>query len=249
MDWNLPRGRVLSKEETRALLAAAQQGDAEARRQLVEANLRLVASIVQRFRAYGADQDDLFQVGSLGLIKAIDKFDLSFDVAFSTYAVPLIVGEIRHYLRENQPLRIGRALRDLALQAAQARERLTQELGRSPTADEIAAAIGAPREEVVMALDAQQPLASLDQPIDPDDSRSVPLGDAIPAEPEVDPGESLALAQILRHLSAEERTIVALRYLQRLPQTEVAALIRRSQAHVSRLEKRIIERLRQLWVS
>ena len=248
MEVSVPKGPTLSREEMRARIAAAQGGDREARNALVEANLRLVASIVQRFRGSGADPDDLFQVGCFGLMKAIEKFDLRYDVAFSTYAVPLIIGEIRRYLRDDRPVHVGRGLQELARAAREARERLTQALGRSPTADEIARELGVPRDELVLALDADQAPASLDQPLGTGDERPVLLGEQL-ASPETDePIDSLALAQILRTLDETERTVITLRYLRRLPQTRVAQILRCSQAHVSRLEKRIIERLRRLWL-
>lgn len=247
----VPSHAPLSKRQVRALLEAAQKGDKKSRDRLVESNLKLVLSVVRRFSGRRADMDDLFQVGCEGLIKAIEGFDLSYDVAFSTYAVPRIIGEIRRYVRDNLPIKVGRSTRSLGEQAAIARERLTQSLGRSPTPSEVAAAVGAPKEEVVAALDALIPPRSLDQPIYLDDGEPLFLKDQISAasdlDPSHDPVENLALIQVLRELSPEERKFVRLRYLQRHSQTKVAQYLGRSQAHVSRMERRLLIRLRRLW--
>ncbi len=238
-----------SRDETRALIAAAQRGDIHARDQLVEGNLRLVHSIAQRYRGRGYDPDDVFQVGAIGLVKAIEKFDLSYDVAFSTYAVPLIIGEIRRYLREDQPVKLGRTVRESAAHVRSVRDQLMHRLGRSPTPDEIAAKVSMSPEEVVMLLDTDQQPISLDQPVDVGEGRPLFLRDQLAVEDGDASVDSLALAQVLRDLSDEERLVVSLRYLKQYSQTRVAEVISCSQAHVSRLEKRIIERLRRLWVS
>lgn len=246
---SLPKGKHLSREKTRELLALAQQGDEEAKEILVERNLRLVYSVVQRFHGLGTDLDDLFQVGSMGLIKAIERFDLSYDVAFSTYAVPLIIGEIRRHLREDRPLRVGRTMQTALVRAKAVRESLTQRLGRSPTPEEIAQTMGLPREEVVVLLDADRPPVSLDHPIENDDNQPVFLRDQLASHDTDMPTERLALSQVLQSLNEEERTVIALRYLKQLPQTQVAQVMDCSQAHISRMERRIIERLRRLWQS
>lgn len=249
MNVMTPRKSHPSRDEVRSLIAAAQQGDVSARDALVEGNLRLVHSIAQRYRGRGFDADDLFQVGAMGLIKAIEKFDLTYDVAFSTYAVPLIIGEIRRYLREDQPVKVGRTMREATTQVKLVRDQLMHRLGRSPTPDEIANKLQMTREEVVMLLDADQHPVSLDQPIDSGEGRPVFLRDQLASEDTESAVDSLALAQVLRDLSEEERLVVTLRYLKQYSQTRVAEVISCSQAHVSRLEKRIIERLRRLWVS
>lgn len=245
-DVRVPDRVVLSDDEVRRLIREAQSGDEAARNRLVEANLRLVLSIVQRYKGRSIDLDDLFQVGCVGLIHAIMKFDLSYPVQFSTYAVPRIIGEIRQHLRADRPFKVGRTLGALGAQVGAARERLTADLERSPTPEEIAKHLGVSREDVLMALEADLQPASLDQPVDLGDGDPIFLKDQLPVE-EGMPVENLALSQILQSLSEEERLLVTLRYLKQMPQTQVAEAIRCSQANVSRMERRVIDRMRRLW--
>lgn len=247
---SLPQTRRLSHEEVRDLLAQAQAGESSARERLVEANLRLVMSVARRFLGRGRELDDLFQAGCLGLMRAIDRFDLQYDVAFSTYAVPLIIGEIQRYLREDQPIKVSRSLRSMASKVAEARETLSQRLGRSPTPGEVASHIGATREEVVAALDAASPVASLDEPLEDDEGQVTSLKERLRLEEDA-PGdvERIALRQVLARLKEDEREFVIARYVRRLSQTEIAQAMGCSQAHISRLERRIRERLRRLWES
>lgn len=247
---SLPQTPRLSHEEVRDLLAQAQAGESSARERLVEANLRLVMSVARRFLGRGRELDDLFQAGCLGLMRAIDRFDLQYDVAFSTYAVPLIIGEIQRYLREDQPIKVSRSLRSMASKVAEARETLSQRLGRSPTPGEVASHIGATREEVVAALDAASPVASLDEPLEDDEGQVTSLKERLRLEEDA-PGdvERIALRQVLARLKEDEREFVIARYVRRLSQTEIAQAMGCSQAHISRLERRIRERLRRLWES
>ena len=230
-----------SKEETRTLIGLAQAGDMEARSQLVESNLPLVASIVRRFLSRGYDYDDLFQVGSLGLLKAILDFDLSYDVQFSTYAVPKIMGEIKRYIREDAPLHVSRFLKELAAKAIAAKDQLASELGRSPTISELAQHLAISVEELVTALDAVSPVHSLQEVVADSDDESVHLEDVLPA-----PGGEgrWQLRTALESLDPFERRIILLRYFAEKSQTEVAQSLGISQAQVSRFEKRIIAQLR-----
>lgn len=243
--------RITSKEEVRALLAKAQAGDSDARNILIEGNLRLVASVARRF-ANRADPDDLFQVGCIGLMHAIDKFDLSYDVQLSTYAVPLIMAEIQRFLRENRTVRVTRHGLDLARRASEARSALEIELGRSPTPQEIGERIGAAREEVVAALDAVSPTSSLDEQYDGDEGETgLTRLDRLRSRlrtPEELVVDGMALKAALRALSDAEREVLLWRFVQEKRQVEVAALLGVSQAHVSRLERRVLHKLREFLI-
>lgn len=238
---------TLSHAEVRALIARAQAGDTAAKERLVEANLRLVGAVARRFSAPAEQWDDLFQSGCIGLIKAIDAFDLRFDVKLSTYAVPYILGEIKGYLRAAHPLKLPRTVLDVGRRAADARDRLAQALGRSPTPQEVAAEMGLPKEEVLAALDALAPVASLHQPVFAHDESPRTLAETIEAEEPRDTLDAIALRETLSRLSAEDRHYVILRFFKRHTQVEVAQILQRSQAHVSRMEARIRKRLRILW--
>lgn len=237
---------VLSEEEKMRLLKEMRQGSTAARDRLISGNLRLVLSVVQRFTGRGENLDDLFQVGCIGLIKSVDNFDITLDVRFSTYAVPMILGEIRRYLRDNNPIRISRTLRDIAYRAMQARERLTPELQRSPTTDELAKELGLPVEDVVMALEAIVDPISLYEPVYSDNG-----GDELYVMDQVSDGDGdknwideLALKESFRALSSRERRILHLRYFRGLTQMEVSQEIGISQAQVSRLEKGALNRIK-----
>ena len=244
----LPEPSRLSHQETRELIALAQSGDAAAKERLIECNLRLVMSVARRFLGRERELDDLFQVGCLGLMRAIERFDLGYEVAFSTYAVPLIIGEIQRFMREDQPIKVSRSLKSMASRVAEARERLGHTLGRSPTADEVAQHIGASREEVVAALDASLPIASLDQPLEDEEGQLVPLAERIRLDEEAFGAvEHIALRQVSEALRQDEREFVIARFFRKLSQTELAELMGCSQAHVSRMERKIRERLRRLW--
>ncbi len=235
-------------DEVRRLVALARAGDKAARDRLVEGNLRLVRSLVARFSASGADPEDLFQIGCIGLLKAIDRFDLSYDVRFSTYAVPLIMGEIRRHLRDDGPMRVSRSLKQLAQQARRVRERLAAEMERDPTVAEVAEELGVSPEEVVEALDGVRPPASIHQTAHEGDGDPIYLLDQLAAEDGQREGlwlDRVALREGLNQLDDRERTVILLRFFRDKTQTEVASILGCSQVQVSRLERRALERIRK----
>ena len=238
---------VLTEAEKRQLLTLAHAGDKAARARMVEGNLRLVLSVVQRFAQRGENLDDLFQVGCIGLIKAIDNFDIRQPVRFSTYGVPMIVGEIRRYLRDNSTLRVSRSMRDTAYKVLQARERLLRQQQREPTVEQIAQELELPREEVVFAMDAMSAPVSLYEPVYADGGDAVCVMDQIRDDHSSDEGwlQQLALKDAISHLQPRERNILALRFCQGKTQMEVSSEIGISQAQVSRLEKNAIRSIKQ----
>ena len=229
---------VLSESEKRQLLLQAHAGDTGARERMVEGNLRLVLSVVQRFAQRGENLDDLFQVGCIGLIKAIDNFDPAQPVRFSTYGVPMIIGEIRRFLRDNNALRVSRSLRDTAYRAMQARETLEKQLGREPTMDEIAGEAGLSRREVTAALESVVEPVSLEEPVYTDGGDAMYLIDQV-RDPDGEDSwiSGLQFRQTVAGLTPREKRIMELRYLRGKTQMEVAQEIGISQAQVSRLEK------------
>ena len=236
---------VLSESEKRQLLLQAHAGDAGAREQMVEGNLRLVLSVVQRFAQRGENLDDLFQVGCIGLIKAIDNFDPAQPVRFSTYGVPMIIGEIRRFLRDNNALRVSRSLRDTAYRAMQARETLEKQLGREPTMDEIAQSAGLTRREVTAALESVVEPISLEEPVYTDGGDAMYVIDQV-RDPDGEDSwiSGLQFRQTVAGLTPREKRIMELRYLQGKTQMEVAREIGISQAQVSRLEKGALNQFR-----
>lgn len=238
---------VLSNAEMRRLLQAMRDGDPNARNELVQGNLRLVLSVIQRFNNRGENVDDLFQVGCIGLMKAIDNFDLSQNVRFSTYAVPMIIGEIRRYLRDNNPIRVSRSLRDIAYKALQVRDALVNKYSKEPTVTQIAEELGLPREEVVYALDAIQEPVSLFEPIYHDGGDPIFVMDQISDEKSEDGSwlEGIAIREGLSRLSEREKLILTMRFFDGNTQMEVAEEIGISQAQVSRLEKAALKQLRR----
>ena len=238
---------VLKSAETRTLLEKARGGDREAREKLIAGNLRLVLSVVQRFAGRGESMDDLFQVGVIGLIKAVDAFDLGQNVQFSTYGVPMIAGELRRFLRDHSAVRVSRSLRDTAYKVLQAKEKLTAETGREPDTDCIARALGIERREIVFAMDAICEPVSLYEPVFSDGGESACLMDQIGDTKNGDEQwlEQIALEEAVSRLSARERRILALRFYDGRTQMEVAREIGISQAQVSRLEKGAIGRIKQ----
>lgn len=244
---NTSKLTVLKNEEMRNLFTAMHQGQADARDKLIQGNLRLVLSVIQRFNNRGEFVDDLFQVGCIGLIKAIDNFDLSHNVRFSTYAVPMIIGEIRRYLRDNNAVRVSRSLRDIAYKALQVRERLLSENSVEPTIDQLAEQLEVPREEVVFALDAIQEPVSIFEPIYNDGGDPILVMDQISDDKNTDTLwlESIAINQALKKLNEREKHIVALRFYSGKTQMEVAEEIGISQAQVSRLEKAALKQLKK----
>ncbi|NLT95492.1 MAG: RNA polymerase sporulation sigma factor SigG [Clostridia bacterium] len=238
---------VLNNAKMRELFEKLQAGDEEAREQLIQGNLRLVLSVIQRFTNRGEYVDDLFQVGCIGLMKAIDNFDLSQNVKFSTYAVPMIIGEIRRYLRDNNPIRVSRSLRDIAYKALQVRDSLVNKHSKEPTITEIAEELKLPREEIVFALDAIQEPVSLFEPIYHDGGDPIFVMDQVGDEKNSDINwlESIAVKEALRKLNERERLILTLRFFDGKTQMEVAEEIGISQAQVSRLEKAALNHMRK----
>ncbi|MGI6013594.1 MAG: RNA polymerase sporulation sigma factor SigG [Oscillospiraceae bacterium] len=239
--------KVLKNEETQDLLYRAKQGDAHARETLISGNLRLVLSVLQRFSSRGENVDDLFQVGCIGLIKAIDNFDISQSVRFSTYGVPMIAGEIRRYLRDNSAIRVSRSTRDTAYRVLQAKESLMRESQREPTVDEIAALLGIHRSEVVFSMDAICDPVSLYEPIYTDGGESLCVMDQVSDSKNTDDSwlEQIALSEAISRLGNREKHILALRYYDGKTQMEVASEIGISQAQVSRLEKNAISQIKR----
>ena len=238
---------VLSNKEKMELFHRIRQGDSSARDAFVEGNLRLVLSVIKRFASRGENVDDLFQVGCVGLIKAIDNFDLSQNVQFSTYAVPMIIGEIRRYLRDNNSIRVSRSIRDTAYKSLQVKERLTNEKGTEPTVEEIAKELDIPKEEIVFALDAIQDPVSLFEPVYHDGGDAIYIMDQVKDSKNSDESwiENIAISQAMRHLNPREKHILNLRFFQGRTQTEVAEEIGISQAQVSRLEKSALSHMKK----
>ena len=238
---------VLKSAETRALMERAQTGDKDAREQLIAGNLRLVLSVIQKFAGRGESMDDLFQVGCIGLIKAIDAFDLSQNVQFSTYGVPMIAGELRRFLRDHSALRVSRSMRDTAYKVLQAKEKLTMCDGREPGVEQIARELGIPRQEVVFALDAICEPVSLYEPVFSDSGENATVMDQIgdPRNNDEHWLEQIALTDAMRRLSPREKRILALRFYDGRTQTEVAREVGISQAQVSRLEKNAISQIKK----
>lgn len=233
-------------EDTLTLLRRAHDGDKAARELLVQENLGLVWSIVRRFRNRGVEQEDLFQIGSIGLLKAIDKFDLGYDVRFSTYAVPMITGEIKRFLRDDGMLKVSRTMKETAVRALRAREKLEAEYGREPTVTEIADVIELSTEEVVLALEAGSQVESLHKTIYQGDGNDISLMDKL--EEKKDRNEEVLnqifLEEILGTLNPQERRLIYLRYYGEKTQTEIASELGISQVQVSRMEKKILKNLR-----
>ena len=236
---------VLNEQEKLELLRRTRAGDKEARDRLITGNLRLVLSVVGRFSARGENPDDLFQVGCIGLIKAIDHFDTSLNVRFSTYAVPMIIGELRRYLRDYNPVRVSRSIRDTAYHAMQAKERLQNETGREPKVEEIAAALGLKKQQVVLALEAIVDPVSLYEPVYSDAGDTIYVMDQIgDNHSDAQWIDEIMLKQAIRDLPEREKRILSLRYMHGLTQTEVAKEIGISQAQVSRLEKGALQKVK-----
>lgn len=238
---------VLTNVRMRELFRAMQDGDPSARETLIGGNLRLVLSVIQRFHNRGEHVDDLFQIGCIGLMKAIDNFDLGQNVKFSTYAVPMIIGEIRRYLRDNNPIRVSRSLRDVAYKSLQVRDALVAKLSREPTLAEIAAELGLPQEDVTFALDAIQEPVSLFEPVYHDGGDPIYVMDQVSDNSDLDGMwlEGIAIREALEKLTERERHILRLRFYHGKTQMEVAEEIGISQAQVSRLEKAALGQMRR----
>ena len=238
---------VLTNERMRELFPLVHGGDRAAREEFIRGNLRLVLSVVQRFNNRGENVDDLFQVGCIGLIKALDNFDVTQNVRFSTYAVPMIIGEIRRYLRDNNPIRVSRSLRDTAYKALQARDRLLISLNREPTIAEMAQELGIPQEDVVFSLEAIQDPISLFEPVYNDSGDALYIMDQVKDEKHLDESwlEKIAIKEAMRRLNDREKKILRLRFFEGRTQMEVAGEIGISQAQVSRLEKNALMHMRK----
>ena len=244
---NTSKLKVLKNDETQALLLRAKQGDMKAREELIAGNLRLVLSVIQRFANRGENADDLFQVGCIGLIKAIDNFNTDLDVRFSTYGVPMIVGEIRRYLRDNSTMRVSRAMRDTAYKVLQAKEAYMAEHQREPTVDEIARMLELKREDVVFALDAIVDPVSLYEPVYSDSGDTICVMDQVRDSKNTDENwlEQIALREAIAKLSDREKRILSLRFFQGMTQMEVSTEVGISQAQVSRLEKNALRQIKK----
>lgn len=240
---------TLSNEEKNELLVKIKNGDTEAREKFINGNLRLVLSVIQRFYNRGENVDDLFQIGCIGLIKSIDNFDLSQNVQFSTYAVPMIIGEIRRYLRDNNSVRVSRSIRDMAYRVLQIKERISREQNREVNIEEIAKELGVEKEEISFCLDAIQDPISLQEPIYKDGTENLYVMDQISDNKNIDERwvEDLTIAQALTKLNKREKEIISRRFFDGRTQMEVAEEIGISQAQVSRLEKGAISRIRKVY--
>ena len=238
---------VLSNDRMRELFPLVHGGDKAAREEFIRGNLRLVLSVIQRFSNRGEHADDLFQVGCIGLMKALDNFDTSQNVPFSTYAVPMVIGEIRRYLRDNNAIRVSRSMRDTAYKALQTRDRLQAESGKEPTVSEIAQAMQLPREDVVFALESIQDPVSLFEPVYNDGGDALYIMDQVRDEKTRDDTwvEEIAIKEAMQRLTEREKRILRLRFYEGRTQMEVAGEIGISQAQVSRLEKNALLHMRK----
>ena len=244
---NTAKLKVLKNEEMEALLHKTKEGDMKAREELISGNLRLVLSVIQKFVGRGENVDDLFQVGCIGLIKAIDNFNVDLNVRFSTYGVPMIVGEIRRYLRDNSSMRVSRSMRDTAYKVLQMKEKLMAQSQREPSVEEIAKELGIKREEVVFALDAIVEPVSLYEPIYSDSGDAVCVIDQVKDNKNTDERwlEHIALKEAIDRLPERERHILNLRFFEGKTQMEVSGEVGISQAQVSRLEKSALNQIRK----
>ncbi|HCT90707.1 MAG TPA: RNA polymerase sigma-G factor [Lachnospiraceae bacterium] len=234
-------------ERTLALIERSHRGDKGARNTLAEENMGLVWSIVRRFLNRGVEKEDLFQIGSIGLLKAIDKFDTGYDVCFSTYAVPMIAGEIKRFLRDDGMIRVSRSLKELSVKAWQSREELERQLGREPTVTEIAGELGIEVEELSMAMEAGADVESLQQVIYQGDGTEITLMDKLENndEPTGRVLDRMLLEGLLKRLDAQEKQLILMRYYQEKTQSAIAEKLGISQVQVSRMEKRILKKLRE----
>ena len=240
---------VLTPEEKTELFIRMQNGDKEAINIFINGNLRLVLSVIKRFYGRGENVDDLFQVGCIGLIKAMDNFDLSQNVQFSTYAVPMIIGEIRRYLRDNNPIRVSRSVRDLAYKALAIKEKMIKENQKEPTVEEIAKELGVDKEEIVFSLDAIQEPVSLQEPVYGDGTENLYVMDQVKDNKNTDEywAENITILEAMKKLNEKEKMIINKRFFEGRTQVEVAEEIGISQAQVSRLEKSAIEHIRRIY--
>ena len=230
---------------TKELIERAHRGDEKARETLVLENMGLIGSIVRRFAGRGYEQEDLFQIGSIGLIKAVDKFDTAFDVKFSTYAVPMITGEIKRFLRDDGMIKVSRSLKEMAVKVCMTREKLEKDYGREPTLEEVSEEIGATREEIVMAMESASEVESLHKTIYQGDGNAISLMDGIKEEKDASEEllDHMLLNSLLGTLEEKERDLLRLRYFEDLTQVQVAKQLDMTQVQVSRMEKKILGKL------
>lgn len=234
-------------DHTIDLIQKSHDGDEEAKKRLVEENVGLIWCVVKRFLGRGTESDDLFQIGSIGLLKAIDKFDFHFQVKFSTYAVPMIAGEIQRFLRDDGMIKVSRSLKEISYKAFLMREKLQESLGREPSVDELAKAMGVEKEELTMAMEASVEVESLQKPVYQKDGNEITLMERI-EESEVYEEKvvnRMLLTQLLEELGKEERRLIYLRYFENKTQTEIGNLLGISQVQVSRMEKKILQKMRE----
>lgn len=238
-------------DHTIALIQRSHDGDKEAREQLVEENIGLIWCVVKRFYGRGCDPEDLFQIGCIGLLKAIDKFDVSYEVRFSTYAVPMISGEIKRFLRDDGMIKVSRTLKELAYKSLQAREKLTGALGREPTIEELAGEMGVDKEELVQAMEAGGEIESIYRPVHQKEGNEIRLVDKLEEKEKQEDKilDRMVLKQLLETLDTKERQLIYLRYFADKTQSDVGKMMGISQVQVSRMEKRIMENLRRLGMS
>ncbi|MFS8651731.1 MAG: RNA polymerase sporulation sigma factor SigF [Caldibacillus sp.] len=236
----------LSDEELRDLIKRSQDGNQEARDLIVEKNMRLVWSVVQRFLNRGYDPEDLFQIGCIGLLKSVDKFDLSYDVKFSTYAVPMIIGEIQRFIRDDGTVKVSRSLKEIGNKIRRAKDELTKEYGRSPTIQELSDYLQIPQEELLLAQEAVLTPTSIHETVYENDGDPITLMDQISDQDQDNWFEKIALKDAIANLDERERLIVYLRYYKDQTQSEVANRLGISQVQVSRLEKKILKQIRKL---
>lgn len=247
-EMNLPRFPLLTNDETQELIAKAKAGDEEARERVINCNLRLVFNLVQRFSNRGYEPEDLFQIGTIGLMKAIDKFDQSFQVKFSTYAVPMVIGEIRRFLRDDSPIKVSRSLKEMGAKIRYAQEQLTKELGREPKLTEVAVLLNIEVDALVEAMEATQGLSSIHEEVYQDDGDAIYILDQL-ADKQNDEShfiENIALHEVLEKLPEREKNILQLRFYHDRTQTEVAKEIGISQVQVSRLERSALKKVKEM---
>ena len=247
-EMNLPNFPLLSDEEMKRLLQQVSKGDEQARERLISCNLRLVFNLVRRFENRGYELEDLFQIGTIGLMKAIDKFDLSYNVKFSTYAVPMIIGEIRRFLRDDSPIKVSRSLKKVAYDINRKREELTRELGREPLISEVADALGLRPDEVISALEAIQTPTSIHDTLYQDDGDPIYVIDQLKSDKDDEANwfDKIALKELLIKLPEKHRKVLLLRFFHDKTQTEVAGIIGLSQVQVSRIERQALAGIREL---
>lgn len=247
-DMNLPRFPLLPNDEVQALLLQAKAGDKAARERIINCNLRLVFNLIQRFSNRGYEQEDLFQIGTIGLIKAIDKFDPAYQVRFSTYAVPMIIGEIRRFLRDDGPIKVSRSLKETGIKIRYTQEQLTKELGREPKLSEVAEKLELTPEQLTEALEATQYLTSIHEELYQDDGDAIYVIDQLADREDGDSRflDHMALEEVMDRLPDREKNILYLRFYKDKTQTEVAKHIGISQVQVSRLERSALKKVREM---